>query len=80
MTQPIKITEADIDHIGNMCGSSEIWLNEETVRKILAAAIERGLVSPPVYVERGFSGRLLSSNGQPWLQHKGNEHWKGQME
>lgn len=69
----------------------EPYINAHGVAKILRAAIEAGLVSPPVYTVRDNQGNLLDDEVYGlWAnpdaaesQHKEDytaEHWKGQTE
>lgn len=73
------------------CFGPDLGIDVEDLADILNAAIEAGLVSPPVYAVRDDQGNLLdyevyglwSNPDAAESQHEGDyaaEHWKGQRE
>ena len=87
--KPEDIGAEIIDAVEDKCGcGSGAWdciPETELIAAILNAAIEAGLVSPPVYCVRRNgelrkfdSGEVKVFSGKPWAHD--TEHWKGQTE
>lgn len=89
MNQP-EITDEVMDEIGDAMGSSDIYLDKDSLGRLLGLSIKHGLVSPPCDIsveadgtpERcGYGNLIIKARWESYGGwDKGFVPWKGQVE